>query len=82
MSNERPSYLDASLPTADRVADLLARMTIEEKAAQLVSPFGATVDVHQPPATGWGASTAAISSLDVPPRDSARAANESGARPG
>ncbi len=51
-------------------------MTIEEKAAQLVSPFGATVDVHQPPATGWGASTAALSSLDVPPRESARAANE------
>ncbi len=76
MSNDSYPYLDASLSTADRVADLLARMTIDEKAAQLASPFGATVDVHQPPATGWGGSTAAISSLDVGPRASARAANE------
>ncbi|HZM06131.1 MAG TPA: glycoside hydrolase family 3 N-terminal domain-containing protein [Candidatus Saccharimonadales bacterium] len=30
-------YRDASLPIADRVNDLLARMTLEEKAAQMVS---------------------------------------------
>ena len=29
-------YLDASLPTQTRVADLLARMTLEEKAGQMV----------------------------------------------
>lgn len=28
-------YLDASLPTADRVADLLARMTLDEKVGQM-----------------------------------------------
>jgi beta-glucosidase len=28
-------YLDASLPTADRVADLLGRMTLEEKVGQM-----------------------------------------------
>ena len=30
-----PIYKDASRPVADRVADLLGRMTIEEKVAQL-----------------------------------------------
>ncbi len=33
----RPPYLDASLPIDDRVDDLLSRMTLEEKAAQLMS---------------------------------------------
>ena len=32
----RPPYRDASLPIAARVADLLARMSLEDKAAQLV----------------------------------------------
>jgi beta-glucosidase len=31
-----PSYLDASLPVADRVQDLLARMTVEEKVGQMM----------------------------------------------
>jgi hypothetical protein len=30
-----PRYKDAALPTSDRVADLLARMTLEEKVDQL-----------------------------------------------
>jgi len=30
------AYRDANLPVADRVADLLARMTLEEKAAQMM----------------------------------------------
>jgi len=33
--SRKPVYRDASRPTADRVADLIARMTTEEKAAQL-----------------------------------------------
>lgn len=76
MPKDQLSYRDTSLPVDERVSDLLSRMTVEEKAAQLATPFGATVDVHRPPATGWGGSTAAISSLDVEPRASARAANE------
>ena len=36
-SAERPLYKDASQPTARRVEDLLARMTLEEKVAQLVT---------------------------------------------
>ncbi|HEY0026751.1 MAG TPA: glycoside hydrolase family 3 N-terminal domain-containing protein [Allosphingosinicella sp.] len=34
---QRPLYKDASQPTAARVEDLLARMTLEEKVAQMVT---------------------------------------------
>jgi beta-glucosidase len=36
----KPPYLNASLPTATRVNDLLARMTTEEKIGQLLIPEG------------------------------------------
>jgi beta-glucosidase len=77
VSND-PTFLfcDASLPIEDRISDLLGRMTLEEKAAQLSSPFGAVVNVHNPPVTGWGTAVAALSSLDATPRAMARAANE------
>ncbi|WP_449408765.1 glycoside hydrolase family 3 N-terminal domain-containing protein [Microbacterium maritypicum] len=74
--NEKLPYLDASLPVADRVKDLMSRMTIEEKAAQVAAPFGTAVDVHQPPSTGWGCATASLSSLSVSPREAAAAGNE------
>ena len=32
---DTPTYLDANLPTAERVADLLGRMTLEEKLGQM-----------------------------------------------
>jgi beta-glucosidase len=35
-SKELPRYRDARAPIAERVADLLARMTLEEKAAQMM----------------------------------------------
>ncbi|GAB4000892.1 hypothetical protein GCM10029992_34450 [Glycomyces albus] len=34
-SDDDPDYLDPSLPVAERVADLLDRMTVEEKAGQM-----------------------------------------------
>src|SRR5262245_41651467 len=34
---QEPPYKDAKLPVAQRVADLLARMTVDEKVAQLRS---------------------------------------------
>ena len=37
---EKPAYQNASLSTADRVNDLLARMTTEEKIGQLLIPEG------------------------------------------
>lgn len=69
-------YRDEAAPIADRVQDLLAEMTLEEKAAQVVSPFGTVVDVHSPPATGWGSATAGLSTLGMPPREMAARANE------
>ena len=33
-------YLDSALAMEARVADLLARMTLTEKCAQLIGPFG------------------------------------------
>jgi beta-glucosidase len=70
------AYPDPSLPVEERVSDLLGRMTLEEKAAQTAAPFGPVVDVHTPPAAGWGCATAALSFLGVPPREAALAANE------
>lgn len=76
---ERPPqnapYRDPSRPVSERVADLLSRMTVSEKAAQLVSPFGSMVDTHNPPETGWGVVTASLCSLRMPPRETARLAN-------
>ncbi|WP_228484755.1 glycoside hydrolase family 3 N-terminal domain-containing protein [Microbacterium cremeum] len=34
--HDGPAYLDASLPVADRIADLLGRMTLEEKIGQML----------------------------------------------
>lgn len=34
-----PLYRDATAPVNTRVADLLGRMTTEEKVAQLLNPF-------------------------------------------
>src|SRR3954468_23286632 len=70
------AYRDSSRSTDERVRDLLGRMTLEEKAAQTAAPFGSAVDVHTPPETGWGSATAALSPLGLPPRDTARKANE------
>lgn len=38
--NEKGDYLNPKLPTEKRVADLLGRMTIEEKVGQLLCPLG------------------------------------------
>ena len=36
VTTDRPAYLNPELPTAERVADLVGRMTLEEKLGQLV----------------------------------------------
>src|SRR3954452_5962253 len=70
------TFRDADASIDERVRDLLARMTLEEKAAQTAAPFGAAVDVHSPPAAGWGCAVAALSTLGLPPREAAQAGNE------
>nr|WP_246021558.1 glycoside hydrolase family 3 N-terminal domain-containing protein [Alteraurantiacibacter aquimixticola] len=39
-------YWDASLPTEQRVADLLARMTLEEKVAQIITIWDGKADIQ------------------------------------
>lgn len=76
MNDDYRPYLDPTQPVGVRVRDLLDRMTLEEKAAQTASPFGTVVDAHEPPELGWGAATAAIAALDLPPREAAARVNE------
>ncbi len=46
-----PRYKDASLPITDRVADLLPRMTLEEKVYQLTGGWEGKVEVIDPTGT-------------------------------
>jgi beta-glucosidase len=48
---DAPRYKDASLPIQDRVADLLPRMTLEEKVYQLTGGWDTQVDVIDPTGT-------------------------------
>ena len=48
---ETPRYKDAALPIADRVVDLLRRMTLEEKVEQLSWGWQAKVQVVDPTGT-------------------------------
>ena len=46
-----PRYKDATLPVADRVADLLPRMTLEEKVYQLTGGWDNKIEVIDPTGT-------------------------------
>jgi beta-glucosidase len=49
LSAQAPTvYRDAARPVEDRVADLLGRMTIEEKVAQLIGVWQRVADMQQP----------------------------------
>jgi beta-glucosidase len=48
---EAPRYKDATLPVADRVADLLSRMTLDEKVDQLSWTWQRNVQVIDPTGT-------------------------------
>ena len=49
--DKAPRYKDASLPIENRVADLLPRMTLEEKVFQLTGGWDGQVDVVAPTGT-------------------------------
>src|SRR5271157_653790 len=50
-SADAPRYKDASLPIEDRVADLLSRMTLEEKVDQLATGWENRIEVIDPTGT-------------------------------
>jgi len=50
-SGDQPKYRDASLPIPDRVADLLPRMTLEEKVEQITGGWENRMEVIDPTGT-------------------------------
>ncbi len=52
-SKSTPAYLDPSKPTEQRVSDLLGRLTLEEKAAQLNHLNTGIPRLHVPAWGGW-----------------------------
>ena len=50
-TTETPRYKNPNLPIADRVADLLPRMTLEEKVSELTGGWESKVNVIDPTAT-------------------------------
>ncbi len=51
--NAKPAYLDPSLPPAQRAADIVRRMTLEEKASQLVNQSRAIPRLNIPAYDWW-----------------------------
>jgi len=50
---QKPAYLDPSLPAEQRAADLVHRMTLDEKATQLVNQARAIPRLHVPAYDWW-----------------------------
>ncbi len=50
---QKPAYLDTSLPPEQRAADLVHRMTLEEKASQLVNQARAIPRLNVPAYDWW-----------------------------
>ena len=53
MSSSAPAYQDPSLPVATRVDDLIARMTLEEKASQMIHAAPAIPRLGVPEYNWW-----------------------------
>jgi beta-glucosidase len=53
---QKPAYLDPSLPAEQRAADLVHRMTLEEKASQLVNQARAIPRLNVPAYDWWSES--------------------------
>src|SRR5664279_1501724 len=52
-STERPAYLNDLLPAEQRAADLVHRMTVEEKVSQLVNQSRAVPRLNVPDYDWW-----------------------------
>ena len=55
-ADPKPAYLDTSLPAEQRAADLVGRMTLEEKATQLVNQARAIPRLNVPAYDWWSES--------------------------
>ncbi|MGB8029915.1 MAG: glycoside hydrolase family 3 C-terminal domain-containing protein [Terracidiphilus sp.] len=53
LAQQKPAYLDPSLPPEQRAADLVQRMTLEEKASQLVNGASAIPRLNIPAYNWW-----------------------------
>ena len=52
-TGNQPAYKDAQLPVERRVADLISRMTVEEKVSQVVHTAGAVPRLGIPEYNWW-----------------------------
>jgi len=52
-TSDKPAYKDTSLPIAERVADLISRMTLKEKASQMVHPAADIPHLDVPEYNWW-----------------------------
>jgi beta-glucosidase len=52
-SSDKPAYLNTSLPAQQRAADLVHRMTVEEKVSQLVNQSRAIPRLNVPDYDWW-----------------------------
>lgn len=55
-AESKPAYLNPALPTEQRVSDLISRMTLEEKASQLVNQARAIPRLQVPAYDWWSES--------------------------
>src|ERR1039458_2656450 len=53
VAQQKPAFLDTGLPPEQRAADLVQRMTLEEKASQLVNGARAIPRLHIPAYNWW-----------------------------
>jgi len=69
---QNPAYLNTNLPPEARAADLVKRMTLEEKASQLVNQARAIPRLHVPSYDWWSealhgvANTGGVTSFPEP----------------
>ena len=64
-SSSQPAYLNPSLPIDQRVNDLVSRMTIEEKASQMVNTSAAIPRLQVPAYNWWSEALHGILTPDV-----------------
>ena len=62
---KKPAYMDTSLPAEQRAADLVSRMTLEEKATQLVNQARAVQRLNVPSYDWWSESLHGVATQGI-----------------